>query len=72
MMIELNPLEQEALETLILINLYLDGTKHTKLSFMETRDHVRRIIKRLENKRYGCLSGQHTGVCQCSKLRSLQ
>lgn len=60
----LTPLEQEALETLLLVRDYAT-TPMGLISYREMMGDVMKAIKHLENKQFGCPTGFHTTYCTC-------
>lgn len=60
----LTDLEREALEVLYMVR---DSTTRLleRKEFLDYMTHVRNTIMHLENKKYGCATGKHAGVCEC-------
>lgn len=63
----LNPLEQEILECLLQTREYFGAgrTPVKRYTFYQIMSHLRDMIKKLENKQFGCSTGTHTGNCNC-------
>lgn len=68
-MLDLTPIEQKALDALLAVrDMWVPKMKRE--AFMDLMGEVRDAISALENKKYGCLSGRHTGKCTCTANRT--
>lgn len=65
-MIQLNPVEQAMLDTLIVIRDHFDKSKMGRETFPVVMGQVRKAIARGENKIFGCPQGLHAGRCDCT------
>jgi hypothetical protein len=61
----LTPLESESLAFAYQVRSYLSGRTISHFDFAELMDLVRKQIMHLENKKYGCSTGLHSGPCLC-------
>ncbi len=58
--------EKEMLELLLKVREFMTGPQIYKKIYYDTITDVRDMIKRLENKRFGCPTGLHSSNCFCS------
>lgn len=65
-MLQLNYVEQEAIEILCILRDYFSKPKLGRQQFTDIMGHVRNAIQHLENKRFGCYTGLHSSECTCT------
>ena len=63
----ITPLEKESLEVFRLVLMKMTGKPLGNMDFIEFMGHIRDIVRKLENKEYGCASGKHASTCQCQE-----
>lgn len=68
-MSRLTTLEQECQAVLLSIrDLWTLSPHRTSVnSFMDIMGELRRVLKHLENKEFGCAMGVHASPCQCKE-----
>lgn len=67
-MSRLNLVEMECQSVLLVVRDYWTQTpKHPvgAQEFMALMEKLRRVLKHLENKEFGCFTGNHAGPCHC-------
>jgi hypothetical protein len=66
-MSKLNLVEEEVLETLERLRETLAaGRSVSRLAYLDVMTLVRDAIVKLQNKKYGCMTGLHAGPCSCA------
>ena len=69
-MARLTPLEAEALDVLqMVVDVFTHPVYRNQYKLVMGR--VRDILKKLENKKYGCATGRHMGACECKWGKSV-
>lgn len=64
------PLEEECEDVLLEIcGVWTGKEKVWKGGFTKIMGRLRNALTKLENKRMGCITGQHDGDCLCSRPR---
>ena len=62
----LTPLEAECLEMWLQVQERLSRHKIGQWEYMELMGLIRDIIRKLENKSFGCVTGLHVSHCTCT------
>lgn len=69
----MTPLEQEALEVAIRLRRALTTTASmTRPQIQDLMGDLRDLIKHLENKKFGCATGQHQDFCACGNGKNME
>ncbi len=50
-----------------LVDYMAPGRPLHKVTHMEMLGRLRDMLKKAENKKFGCKTGEHSGPCECSK-----
>jgi len=64
----LSPLESESLEVLHKIQDAWGAKYITHARYLGLMGDVRDVVKKLENRQYGCATGLHAGPCACKEV----
>jgi hypothetical protein len=68
-MTHLNAVEQECQTILVILNEMMSPGKGSLSHFnhMELHGQVRDVVRKLQNKEFGCVLGLHASKCQCKE-----
>ncbi len=63
----LTPLENKSRDTILIVMEWLaSGRKANRMEFMTLMTVMRDTLRALENKSFGCPTGAHSSVCDCT------